>query len=286
MRNYMSKKCCILCVLVLCLIIFGFWACLSCDGSIALPAITIDWKYIKDVSDCCCCGGGNGNLWAAISGIASLIMGILAFLAWRQSIKARLYTSFENLYASLLAQQRNLFESTHIIRTLLKTGHTKDTVTTVINGTDYSVDIEKRHSITTNFCNYYSDIANAYKGQTFDFPTISRIWDDFVSQLVYRANFLNCFKFLYNIIDTIEASDLSDKDKAIYMERTQALLNQDELFCYYINLIVSTGGYNQKHLATLRKYNFFKDLVNSDLYREILHSSIASSLKQMMRKDS
>lgn len=281
----MNKKSYIWGVLLLFLGIFVLGACLSYDGSIALPVITIDWKYIKDVSDCCCCGGENGNLWAAISGIASLIMGILAFLAWRQSIKARICTSFENLYASLLAQQRNLFESSYIIRTLLKTGHTQDTVTTVINGTDYSVNIEKRHSITANFCNYYSDVANAHKGQTFDFPTISKIWDDFVSQLVYRANFLNCFKFLYNIVDTIEASDLSDKDKAIYMERTQALINQDELFCYYINLIVSTGGYNQKHLATLRKYNFFKDLINSDLYREILHSSIASSLKQMMSKD-
>lgn len=281
----MNKKSYIWGVLLLFLGIFVLGACLSYDGSIALPVITIDWKYIKDVSDCCCCGGENGNLWAAISGIASLIMGILAFLAWRQSIKARLCTSFENLYASLLAQQRNLFESSYIIRTLLKTGHTQDTVTTVINGTDYSVNIEKRHSKQLNFCNYYSDVANAHKGQTFDFPTISKIWDDFVSQLVYRANFLNCFKFLYNIVDTIEASDLSDKDKAIYMERTQALINQDELFCYYINLIVSTGGYNQKHLATLRKYNFFKDLINSDLYREILHSSIASSLKQMMSKD-
>ncbi len=57
-------------------------------SSIALPVITIDWKYINDVSDCCC-GGGNGNLWAAIFGIASLIMGILVFFAWRQSIKAR-----------------------------------------------------------------------------------------------------------------------------------------------------------------------------------------------------
>ena len=282
----MNKKSYIWGVLLLFLGIFVLGACLSYDDSIALPVITIDWKYIKDVSDCCCCGDENGNFWASISGIASLIMGILAFLAWRQSIKARLYTSFENLYASLLAQQRNLFESSCIIHTLLKTDHTKNTVTTVINGADFSVNIAKEQPVTTNFYNYYRDIVNAYKGQTFDFPTISKIWDDFVSQLVYRANFLNCFKFLYNIIDTIEASDLSDKDKAIYMERTQALLNQNELFCYYINLIVSTGGYNQKHLATLRKYNFFKDLVNSDLYREILHSSIASSLKQMMSKDS
>lgn len=282
----MNKKSYIWGVLLLFLGIFVWGACLSYDDSIALPVITIDWKYIKDVSDCCCCGDENGNFWASISGIASLIMGILAFLAWRQSIHARLYASFENLYASLLAQQRNLFESSYIIQTLLKTGPTKDTVTTVINGTDYSVNIETRRSIAVSFCNYYSDVVNAHKGQTFDFPTISIIWDDFVSQLVYRANFLNCFKFLYNIIDTIEASDLSDKDKAIYMERTQALINQDELFCYYINLIVSTGGYNQIHLATLRKYNFFKDLINSDLYREILHSSIASSLKQMMSKDS
>ena len=56
------------------------------------------------------------------------------------------------------------------------------------------------------------------------------------------------------------------------------------LGCFRV--IKENGGYNQKHLATLRKYNFFKDLVNSDLYREILHSSIASSLKQMMSKDS
>ena len=234
----MSKTCYVFGIFLLCLIIFGFLICLNCDGSIALPVITIDWKCIKDVSDCCCCGGG--NLWAAISCMASLIMGILAFFAWRQSIKTRHYTSFENLYSSLLAQQRNLFENSYIIRTHLKIDHTKDKVTTIINGTDFSVNIAKKQSVTTNFCNYYSVIANAYSGQTFDFPTISKIWNDYVTQLVYRANFLNCFKFLYNIIDTIEVSELSDKDKALYMERTQALLNQDELFCYYINLIVST----------------------------------------------
>ena len=91
----MNKKSYIWGVLLLFLAIFVLGACLSYDGSITLPVITIDWKYIKDVSDCCCCGGG--NLWAAISSIASLVMGFLAFLAWRQSIKSRLYTSFENL---------------------------------------------------------------------------------------------------------------------------------------------------------------------------------------------
>ncbi|WP_337946100.1 putative phage abortive infection protein [Segatella sp.] len=156
----------------------------------------------------------------------------------------------------------------------------------MINRIGFHFDIVDNQPVTTNFCRCYSNIAKKCSGQTFDFPTISKIWNDFVSQLVYRANFLSCFKFLYNIIDTIEASELSDKDKALYMERTQALLNQDELLCYYINLIVSSGGYEQRHLATLRKYNFFKDLVNSDLYKDILHSSIASFLKQMMSGDS
>lgn len=278
----MSKKCYVVGVCVFCLIIFCYLICLSCAGCITLPVITIEWKNIKDASDCCC-GDGNGNLWAAISCIASLVMGLLAFLAWRQSIKARLYTSFENLYASLLAQQRNLFENSCVSQTLLKPN---PTLTILINRTDFHFNIEVDQPVTTNFCRCYSNIAKACSGQTFDFPTISKIWDDFGSQLVYRANFLNCFKFLYNIIDTIEASELSDRDKALYMERTQALLNQDELFCYYINLIVSTGGYNQKHLATLRTYNFFKDLVNSDLYKEILHNSIASSLQQMMSNES
>ena len=239
-------------------------------------------EKIKDASDCCC-GGEDGNLWAAISGIASLIMGILAFLAWRQSIKARFYSSFETLYASLLAQQRNLFENPSISQTQLKPN---PILTTMINRIGFHFDIVDNQPVTTNFCRCYSNIAKKCSGQTFDFPTISKIWNDFVSQLVYRANFLSCFKFLYNIIDTIEASELSDKDKALYMERTQALLNQDELLCYYINLIVSSGGYEQRHLATLRKYNFFKNLVNSDLYKDILHSSIASSLKQMMSSDS
>ena len=278
----MSKKCYVVGVLVFCLIIFSFLICLGCGGSITLPVITIEWKKIKDASDCCC-GGGDGNLWAAISGIASLIMGILAFLAWRQSIKARLYSSFETLYASLLAQQRNLFENPSISQTLLKPN---PILTTMINRIGFHIDIVDNQPVTTNFCRCYSNIAKKCSGQTFDFPTISKIWNDFVSQLVYRANFLSCFKFLYNIIDTIEASELSDKDKALYMERTQALLNQDELLCYYINLIVSSGGYEQRHLATLRKYNFFKDLVNSGLYKDILHSSIASSLKQMMSSDS
>lgn len=276
----MRKKSYVLGALLLCLAIFGIVVYLGCDGSIALPIVTVDWKLAKDVSDCC---GESGSLWTVFSCMASLTMGILAFLAWRQSIKARFYTSFENLYSSLLAQQRSLFESSCIIQTLLKPN---PTLTTMINRNYFYFDVKTDQPVTTNFCRCYSNIALALSGQTFDFPTISRIWSDFVSQLVYRANFLNCFKFLYNIIDTIEESELSDKDKALYMERTQALLNQDELFCYYINLIVSTGGYNQKHLATLRKYNFFRDLVNSDLYKEILHSSIASSLKQMMSKES
>ena len=274
----MSKKCYVVGVLVFCLIIFSFLICLGCGVSITLPVITIEWKKIKDASDCCC-GGGDGNLWAAISGIASLIMGILAFLAWRQSIKARFYSSFETLYASLLAQQRNLFENPSISQTLLKPN---PILTTMINRIGFHFDIVDNQPVTTNFCRCYSNIAKKCSGQTFDFPTISKIWNDFVSQLVYRANFLSCFKFLYNIIDTIEASELSDKDKALYMERTQALLNQDELLCYYINLIVSSGGYEQRHLATLRKYHFFRDLINSDLYKDILHSSIASSLKQIM----
>ena len=212
----MSKKCYVVGVCVFCLIIFCYLICLSCAGCITLPVITIEWKNIKDASDCCC-GDGNGNLWAAISCIASLVMGLLAFLAWRQSIKARLYTSFENLYASLLAQQRNLFENSCVSQTLLKPN---PTLTILINRTDFHFNIEVDQPVTTNFCRCYSNIAKACSGQTFDFPTISKIWDDFGSQLVYRANFLNCFKFLYNIIDTIEASELSDRDKALYMERT------------------------------------------------------------------
>lgn len=99
----------------------------------------------------------------------------------------------------------------------------------MINRIGFHFDIVDNQPVTTNFCRCYSNIAKKCSGQTFGFPTISKIWNDFVSQLVYRANFLSCFKFLYNIIDTIEASELSDKDKALYMERTQALLNQDEL---------------------------------------------------------
>lgn len=190
----MGKKCYVVGVCVFCLIIFSYLICLGCAGCITLPVITIDWKYIKDASDCCC-GDGNGNLWAAISCIASFVMGLLAFLAWRQSIKARLYTSFENLYASLLAQQRNLFENSCISQTLLKPN---PTLTTLINRTGFHFNIEDDQPVTTNFCRCYSNIAKACSGQTFDFPTISQIWNDFVSQLVYRANFLNCFKFLYN----------------------------------------------------------------------------------------
>ena len=187
----MNKKSYIWGVLLLFLTIFVLGACLSYDGSITLPVITIDWKYIKDVSDCCCCGGG--NLWAAISSIASLVMGFLAFLAWRQSIKSRLYTSFENLYSSLLAQQRNLFESSCVSQTLLKPN---PTLTILINRTDFHFNIEVDQPVTTNFCRCYSNIAKACSGQTFDFPTISRIWDNFGSQLVYRAIFFELLQVL------------------------------------------------------------------------------------------
>lgn len=122
-------------------------------------------EKIKDASDCCC-GGGDGNLWAAISGIASLIMGILAFLAWRQSIKARFYSSFETLYASLLAQQRNLFENPSISQTLLKPN---PILTTMINRIGFHFDIVDNQPVTTNFCRCYSNIAKNVVGKLLIF---------------------------------------------------------------------------------------------------------------------
>lgn len=112
---------------------------------------------------------------------------------------------------------------------------------------------------------------------------------DFYSSFIYdKSNveyFKNCFKFIYNIVMLVEKSEIDKKDKKLYIDRIQALLNRNEMFCYFVNLVAHGNKLqgnklveHERYIKDLKKYKFFKDLDDKDgCFNDIL-SRIDSNL--------
>ena len=119
--------------------------------------------------------------------------------------------------------------------------------------------------------------------QTVD--DIKRIWSDYCSSLVYRANFLNTFKYIYYIVDLVDNSPLDKDMKQRYVKIVQAQLNMDILFCYLINLICAHNGDTNEHIMRLRKYDFFKNIfVDNERYKPLIVDSIPYEVRKLFYK--
>ena len=82
----------------------------------------------------------------------------------------------------------------------------------------------------------------------------------------------------------VEKSKIDVEDKQLYIDRIQALLNRNEMFCYFVNLVeyidkLSVEEKIKKHveyIEILEKYNFFKDLDDIDgRFNELLKKIIS-----------
>lgn len=77
-------------------------------------------------------------------------------------------------------------------------------------------------------------------------------------------------------------SNIAQVDKSKYVERVQSLMNQDELFCYYINQIVYSNESDSQYLKILRTYDFFRDVITADKFAGIM-KNISLSDKRLLK---
>jgi len=212
--------------------------------------------------------------------IINVIIAIFAFLAFNQSKKARRYASFETVFAQMLAIQRSFFDHKNVEQTKLKkkNGQEVSYIHIEFKSVKHEIAIDKEHPIALSLAEYYKSVVDKYPDTEFSIDNLKKLWGMFVNELVYEEYFNNCFKYIYNVINLIVQNDeLSDEEKRVYVERVQALLNKNEMFCYFLNL---TSFYllqeltESKYIKTLKEYRFFDDLFRSDQFSRIIQKSI------------
>lgn len=219
-----------------------------------------------------------------VSILVNCVIAICALNAFWQSKKARRYASFETVYSQMIAVMRDFFDNKYIENTRLKKAHFtrgKYRISIRIKFKRCRIYLNASNPITMSFVQYYKQIIYSHKYAIFLDADIVLIYRLFMKNLEYEEYFNNCFKFIYNIVMLVEKSDLSEDEKRKYMERSQALLNKNELFCYLINLIVyyyDKDMQNIEYLKLLSKYNFFGDLFQSRTFSEIIKKGIPQNI--------
>ncbi len=151
-------------------------------------------------------------------------------------------------------------------------------------GTKKEICIESNKDINVflNFCNIYREYNNENK--ITDYQRIKMLWGTYAKSLCYESNYLNCFKYIYYIIDTVHKSPLDGELKKHYVGIIQAQLNHDILFCYLINQIIFNGGQDKDFTKVLKQYDFFCDIYkDNDNYGSIIKSTIPKDIIKQYR---
>lgn len=220
--------------------------------------------------------------WDTIASISTLIAAVLAYKAYQNSIKMRKQSSFDTVFAQILANFRSYLLDQRVITTERYVN-----ILVENEGVEHKkVSEPLQISSFVAFCQLYEEKTKVNgKFQSQRAEDIFDIWGDYSKSLVYRANFFNAFKYIYYLVDLVIKSPLDENTKKQYVQIVQAQLNMDILFCYLINLICMSRGEANSYIYTLRKYDFFKDIFDDgERYKIIIESTIPTNIRNSYYK--
>lgn len=223
----------------------------------------------------------NSWFWSMITAIATVVAAGCAINAYNQSVEAKKQSSFDAIFSQLLSTLQCLIDNESLRTTTLKTS---DQTCIKFAGTKKEICIESNKDINVflNFCNIYREYNNENK--ITDYQRIKMLWGTYAKSLCYESNYLNCFKYIYYIIDTVHKSPLDGELKKHYVGIIQAQLNHDILFCYLINQIIFNGGQDKDFTKVLKQYDFFCDIYkDNDNYGSIIKSTIPKDIIKQYR---
>lgn len=171
-----------------------------------------------------------------------------------ESEKSRNYNAFYTMFTQLISIQAELFKEARF-------NCTKKC---------FPLSWIKKESVFHNFVCYYE---NRTKDTDLSIDKIAIIWNDFYKHISRKYDFSKCFKYIYHEIDIIldfetKIKDYDKKDDSLrhYAQLVSGNMNKDELFCYFINLLVffyeneTDTEKREAHLNFLIKYDFFQDI--------------------------
>lgn len=210
--------------------------------------------------------------WEMITALATTFAAVCAFIAYLNSKEMKEQSSFDIVFAQILANFRSYQTDSRLLST--KQYGTDGETKTIQDSTFWS------------FCEKYQDETtenNVAIMQTVN--SIKNIWADYSKSLVYRANFLNTFKYIYYIVDLVDSSPLDQDMKRKYVKIVQSQLNMDILFCYLINLISAHNGESNGHIKRLQKYEFFKNIFkDNERYKPLIVGTIPYDVYELFYK--
>lgn len=180
---------------------------------------------------------------------------LLAYRAFRKQSETARHTTFDTLFSQMLANHHNLYQKA--------VGNENSNIF---------------HEMCVSFrdCSHKDPMSPK---EIFEFWNAYRekIGADF-------ANFDNYFKYIFYEVDWVCRQEIfNDEEKKRYVRMIQSQMNNEELFCYVVNLLAYyyldqvrrgvkdfndpikiTGHY--KYLESLRNHSFFNDLYLSPLW--------------------
>ena len=174
---------------------------------------------------------------------------LLAYRAFRKQSETARHTTFDTLFSQMLANHHNLYQKA----------------------------VKEDSLVFYRFCRFF--IQNGNFSETPEGMYV--FWEAYRQYIGARfANFDNYFKYIYYEVDWVCRQEIfNDEEKKRYVRMIQSQMNNEELFCYVVNLLAyyylvqvrngdkgieKTGHY--KYLKSLRDHSFFEDLYLSPLW--------------------
>lgn len=174
---------------------------------------------------------------------------LLAYRAFRKQSETARHTTFDTLFSQMLANHHNLYQKA----------------------------VKEDSLVFYRFCRFFiqnDEFSKTPKGMYV-------FWEAYRQYIGARfANFDNYFKYIYYEVNWVCRQEIfNDEEKKRYVRMIQSQMNNEELFCYVVNLLAyyylvqvrngdkgieKTGHY--KYLKSLRDHSFFEDLYLSPLW--------------------
>lgn len=179
---------------------------------------------------------------------------LLAYRAFRKQSETARHTTFDTLFSQMLANHHNLYQKA----------------------------VKEDSLVFYRFCRFF--IQNDEFSKTPEGMYV--FWEAYRQYIGARfANFDNYFKYIYYEVNWVCRQEIfNDEEKKRYVRMIQSQMNNEELFCYVVNLLAYyyldqvrrgvkdfndpikiTGHY--KYLESLRDHSFFEDLYLSPLWK-------------------
>lgn len=194
---------------------------------------------------------------------------LLAYRAFRKQSETARHTTFDTLFSQMLANHHNLYQKA----------------------------VKEDSLVFYRFCRFF--IQNGKFSETPKGMYV--FWEAYRQYIGARfANFDNYFKYIYYEVDWVCRQEIfNDEEKKRYVRMIQSQMNNEELFCYVVNLLaycylddvrnenndslIITEHY--EYLGLLREHSFFEDLYLSPLWKSHFEKIDNKSKKLLLTID-